>query len=272
MYYDFYCNEQLLLDNFSDYRESNRMLKRLIAQSGNPPDVCADLYLAKMDNRKGLYYDRYDVIKDFERRCTPEKELKKIEKIVVYKQDLDYVKCAIREYKLTEVERMSLFGIIMMCRILQTDTIDLTTQFKIQQFCSCFGDSISSKRESGEKWYDSYHAPIGLKRLTDKFHILLRVDAEKSIGKIGCSYVYLNYELYDTEIVAEYPITKENNKLNLESIFRDLHIDKIKYCECCGKEIFTKSNRLQYCKTCAEKIRRERTKERVRKHRSRKRM
>lgn len=272
MYYDFYCDEQMLLDNFSYYGESNRLLKRLVAQSGNPPDTCADLYLSKMDNRKGLYYDRYDLIVDFEKRCTKTNELKSIHKIVVYKQDVEYVKCAIKEYRLTEVERMSLFGIIMMCRILNTDTVDLTTQFKIQQFCSCFGDSISAKREIGEKWYDSYHSPVGLKNICDKYHILLRIPSEKSVGKIGCSYVYFNYELNDKTVVAEYDITKETNKLNLERIFRDLHIDKIKYCECCGKEIYTKSNRLQYCKGCSDIIKRERTKERVRKHREKKKM
>lgn len=38
MYYSYYCNEKMLLDNFDDYNESPRLLRRLLAQSGYEPD------------------------------------------------------------------------------------------------------------------------------------------------------------------------------------------------------------------------------------------
>ena len=38
MYYDFFCNEKMLLDHYEDYHMGNRTLNRLLAQSGMPPD------------------------------------------------------------------------------------------------------------------------------------------------------------------------------------------------------------------------------------------
>lgn len=271
MYYDFYCNERMLIDHYSEYHEGNRMLKRLLAQSGMPADRCADLYLQKIDNSEGLHYDRYDVVRDFEDRSTGEDSLLKLEKIAVYKQDVDYVKRGVREYGMTQRETMALFGVIMMCRILQTDTLDLTTRFKIQQFCSCFGKDITYKKEDTEHWYDDYHAPIGLRKVCDEYGLLLRVPCEKSYGKVGCRYVYPEYELHDKMIIKEYIVTQNRNKLNLEYIFRDLGLERVRYCRLCKREFRSGSGRTKYCKECADKIRRCQTRNRVRRHREAKR-
>lgn len=267
MYYNFYCNEKTLLDNYQQYNEGNRLLKRLLAQSGLPPDVCADLYLQKMDNKNGLSYDRYDLVKSFESRCKGKDELIKKDKILVYKQDIDFIKENAKEHKLTQQEMMVLFGVIQMCRILETDTLDLTTKFKIQQFCSCFSSMISYKRIESGNWFDVYHAPIGLDKICDKYGILIRVPCENGIGQVGCRYVYPNYELIDKTCVYEQVVTPRTNKLNLDYIFRQLNLDRIKFCDRCGKEFKAKSCHSKYCSDCTKKIRRIQTKLRVRKHR-----
>ena len=267
MYYNFYCNEKLLIDHFQEYGEGNRMLKRLLAQSGMPPDKCADIYLQKMDNREGLYYDRLDVIQDFAERSTGEDSLIKLDKITVYAQDVDYIKKYIKACNMTQRETMVLFGVIMMCRILQTNPLDLTTRYKIQQFCGCFGKDITYKKEETEHWYDDYHAPIGLRRVCDEYGALLRIPCEKGLGKVGCRYLYLGYDLYDRTILKQYVVTKNRNRLDLEYIFIDLRLDGIRYCRKCGREFQSTSGRTKYCKDCVGEIRRSQTRDRVRKHR-----
>ena len=110
MYYDFYCNEKMLLDHYEDYNVGNRTLRRLLGQSGMPPDVCADTYLAKMDNHEELEYDRYDLIKSFEQLSKERCELLQIDKIKIYEQDVEYIKDAVRKYPLTQKETLVLFG------------------------------------------------------------------------------------------------------------------------------------------------------------------
>ena len=267
MYYNFYCNEKLLIDHFQESGEGNRMLKRLLAQSGLPPDKCADIYLQKMDNREGLYYDRFDVIQDFAERSTGVDSLTKLDKISVYKQDVDYIKGYIKDFHMTQRETMVLFGVIMMCRMMQTDTLDLTTKYKIQQFCSCFGKDITYKKEEMEHWYDDYHAPIGLRKVCDEYGALLRVPCEKGFGKVGCRYVYPGYGLEDKTILKQYIVTQNRNRLDLEYIFRDLGLDGVRFCGRCGREFKARSGRSKYCKNWVDDIRRKQTRNRVRKHR-----
>lgn len=268
MYYDFFCNEKMLLDHYEDYHMGNRTLNRLLAQSGMPPDVCADTYLAKMDNHKGLTYDRYDLILDYEKRCTKTSKLLEIDKIQIYKQDIEFIKDCARKYPLKQRELLVLFGVIVMCRIWQTDTLDLTTEFNLKQFCSCFNGKIWKVRIKTDKWYDTYHEPENMKNLYSKYDILLRTPCEPGPKKIGCYYTYSNYKLYDREVVYEYVITPSTNRLNLCEVFKEVGLENIHFCQCCGVEYHLNSKSTKYCSKCAEEMRREKTRVRTRKYRS----
>ena len=268
MYYDFFCNEKMLLDHYEDYHMGNRTLNRLLAQSGMPPDVCADTYLAKMDNHKGLTYDRYDLILDYEKRCTKTSRLLEIDKIQIYKQDIEFIKDCARKYPLKQRELLVLFGVIVMCRIWQTDTLDLTTEFNLKQFCSCFNGKIWKVRIKTDKWYDTYHEPENMKNLYSKYNILLRTPCEPGPKKIGCYYTYSNYELYDREVVYEYVITPRTTRLNLCEVFKEVGLENIHFCQCCGAEYHLNSKSTKYCSKCAKEMRREKTRVRTRKYRS----
>ena len=270
MYYDFFCNEKMLLDHFEDYGMGNRTLNRLLAQSGMPPDVCADTYLAKMDNHKGLSYDRYDLVLDFERRCTKESRLLELDKILVYRQDIDYIKDCCRKYPLRQNEVLVLFGVIMMCRILQTDTLDLTTEFALKQFCSCFDGKLCKVRIRTDNWYDTYHEPKHMNNLHEKYNILLRTPCESGPRKIGSYYTYLNYELHDKTVAYEYVITPRTNRLNMCELFEKVGLKNLRFCKQCGTEYYMSSKTTNYCPNCAAKIQLEKTKERMKRYRNRK--
>ena len=269
MYYDFYCNEQMLLENYEKGQVNNRSLKRLIGRSGMPPDKCADMYLKLFDNKLNLYTDRYDLVKSFE-NCRSEKcELLEIDNIKVYRQDLDYIKKQIDVYGLTQREQLCLFGIVMMCRILNTDTIDLTTQFKIKQFCSCFESRIWEVIVDNGAWYETYHAPYGMSAVSDQYKILKRVDSDRSAGKIGCFYTYLNYELKDSTVAFEFAVTPSSNRLNLFAIYKSVGLMFLRFCERCGKPYYAKGKTSKYCDDCIKEVKREQTRERVRRYRQR---
>lgn len=57
------------------------------------------------------------------------------------------------------------------------DTIDLTTEFKIKRFCGCFESHLHDVTIRKGKWYETYHAPIGMETVSDEYGILLRTDA-----------------------------------------------------------------------------------------------
>ena len=66
MFYDFYCNEKMLLDNYKKNDLGIRALKRVIGRSGMTPDKCADMNLTMFDNSLNFNYDIYDLVRHFE--------------------------------------------------------------------------------------------------------------------------------------------------------------------------------------------------------------
>lgn len=272
MYYDFFCNEKMLLDNHEKYNISNRTMRRLLGQSDIPPDKCADIYLdnlKKFDDGRGLYFDRYDLIQQFEEYKCNDRKLLEVNEIKVYKQDLEYIKKQIEEYDLTQREQLCLFGVAMMCRILNTDTIDLTTQFKIKQFCGCFDGRIWDTLYDTGKWYNSYHAPCGMDMISDTYNILTRTSSESGAGKIGCYYTYHNYELSSRDVVLEYAVTPENNRLDLFDVYQRVGLKYIRFCTRCGDVFYSRSGVAKYCECCNKEVKRQQTRERVRRWRSR---
>ena len=270
MYYDFYCNEKMLLENWDSASGSNRALRRLLGMSGQAPDVCADMYLEKMDNHKNLYHDRYDVIRDFERIRSDKCELLEITSLPIYEQDIRYIKEAIKNYKLTQKEELVLFGTIMMCRILKTNTLDLTTRYKLRRFCGCFDGHVNKVRVDTGKWYDVYHEPDGMQRLCNEYDLLIRTKAEAGPDKIGCYYTYLNYELTDKKIADNYVVTKDTNRLNLYDVYCKAGLENLHFCQRCGKEYKLKSKTTLYCKECVKSTKREQTRARVKRYRAKK--
>ena len=269
MYYDFYLNEQMLLENYKKGELGNRALRRLIGRSGMPADKCADMYLELFDNRLELYYDRYDVVRNFEQCKSDKNELLRVKNIKVYRQDIEFIKEQIKKYNLAQQEQLCLFGIVMMCRILNTDTIDLTTEFKIKQFCGCFDSKLYSYQSKLGRWYETYYAPWGMENVSDKYGILLRTDSEHTAKKIGCYYTYLNYELTDKTVDLEYVVTPDTNRLDLMQIYQDVGLKYLKFCSRCGKAFYSKESAIKYCDECSKIVKREKTRERVRRYRAR---
>ena len=106
MFYDFYCNEKMLLDNYKKNDLGNRALKRVIGRSGMTPDKCADMYLTMFDNSLNLNYDRYDLVRHFETCGTKTCELLQIDSIKVYKQDLEWIMTQIETQNLKQKEQL----------------------------------------------------------------------------------------------------------------------------------------------------------------------
>lgn len=267
MYYDFFCNENMLLAHYDDYRMSDHMLKRLLIQSGMPPDRCADMFLARMENKFQVEYDRYDLIKWFQDKTSGKNTLRNLDKIVVYKQDLDFMKEQIRKHNMGKREQLCMFGVIVMCRINDTDTLDLTTDYKIKQFCGCFDKRLWTVVYDSGMWYEAYHAPVGMEMVSDVYNILKRKDSERKIKQVGCYYTYENFKLTDDEVAYEMVVTPNTNRLNLSKMFGDIGLENIRYCACCGKAYYSSCKTALYCGSCRAQIKKNQTRERVRRYR-----
>ena len=152
MYYSYYCNEKMLLDNFDDYNESPRLLRRLLAQSGYEPDFCADMQLAHTDPKYIRQYDRLDLIQQYKKKQLKKCGLRQVDKICLYESDLTYIRLAIRTYGLTQRQVKVLLGVIVMCRLNGSDTLDLMNRYRIKQFCSCFGRDVTAIHIDGANW------------------------------------------------------------------------------------------------------------------------
>lgn len=66
-YTTFYCNENMLLDHWQDYHESNLMLRNLLKRTSLSPIECATIYYERMKNPESVSYDRSHLIQMFSR-------------------------------------------------------------------------------------------------------------------------------------------------------------------------------------------------------------
>lgn len=66
-YTTFYCNENMLLDHWQDYHESNLMLRNLLKRTSISPIECATIYYERMKNPESVSYDRSHLIQMFSR-------------------------------------------------------------------------------------------------------------------------------------------------------------------------------------------------------------
>lgn len=266
MYYSYYCNEKMLLDNFDDYNESPRLLRRLLAQSGYEPDFCADMQLAHTDPKYIRQYDRLDLIQQYKKKQLKKCGLRQVDKIYLYESDLTYIRLAIRTYGLTQRQVKVLLGVIVMCRLNGSDTLDLMNRYRIKQFCSCFGRDVTTIHIDGANWWDGYEAPVELDVLSDKCGILNRITCKPGPGRIGCLYEYPFYD-HKSEGVYCWDVTAENNRLNMDKLCAKIGLFDNRYCEKCGEEIAWNA-KAHYCKTCAELEKNAKTLARVTRYRS----
>lgn len=250
-YTTFYCNENILLDNWKYYHESNLMLRNLLKRTTLSPIECATIYYERMRNPESVSYDRSHLIQMFSRGRKNNAPILDVHQVVLYQKDLDYITEARRQYHINWAQLRVLFGIIFFCRLYGTNMVALDTEFKMKRFGGCFEEQTEITYCSGTNWDDGYNTVRGMRELSDVYLLLNRT----STDDIGCLYTYPNYSLDKNDVIAyTFNVTLENNRLNLSPVVRELFNSKECYCTVCGTQyISQKPNASLYCKDCAIK-------------------
>lgn len=137
-YTTFYCNENMLLDHWQDYHESNLMLRNLLKRTSLSPIECATIYYERMKNPESVSYDRSHLIQTFSRGRKNNAPILDVRQVVLYQKDLNYITEARRKYHINYAQLRVLFGVIFFCRLYGSDTFALDTEFKMKRFGSCF--------------------------------------------------------------------------------------------------------------------------------------
>ena len=87
-YTTFYCNENMLLDHWQDYHESNLMLRNLLKRTSLSPIECATIYYERMKNPESVSYDRSHLIQTFSRGRKNNAPILDVHQVVLYQKDL----------------------------------------------------------------------------------------------------------------------------------------------------------------------------------------
>lgn len=250
-YTTFYCNENMLLEHWQDYHESNLMLRNLLKRTTLSPIECATIYYERMRNPESVSYDRSHLIQMFSRGRKNNAPILDVHQVVLYQKDLDYITEARHRYHINWAQLRVLFGIIFFCRLYGTNMVALDTEFKMKRFGGCFEEQTEITYCSGPNWDDGYNTVRGMRELSDVYLLLNRT----STDDIGCLYTYPNYSLDKNDVIAyTFNVTLENNRLNLSPVVRELFNSKECYCTVCGTQyISQKPNASLYCKDCAIK-------------------
>lgn len=255
-YSTFYCNEQLLLDNWEYYKESNQLLRNTLRKTNLSSIECATIYYEHMRNPESVSYDRSSLLCLFPNKRKNRNTLLQINSVVLYKKDIEYVRNARKKFHISYKQMLVLFGIIFFCRMMNRDHVSLETEFKMRRFSKCFKEQTAIKYYQGESWDSGYNTVHGLYELSDKYKVLERRQTEG----IGCVYFYPEFKISNNDSVEYiFTVTKENNKLDLTSIVNSIFDRTECYCIVCG-DIYRsiKPNASLYCSKCAamkEKIR-----------------
>ena len=250
-YTTFYCNENMLLEHWQDYHESNLMLRNLLKRTTLSPIECATIYYERMRNPESVSYDRSHLIQMFSRGRKNNAPILDVHQVVLYQKDLDYITEARRRDHINWAQLRVLFGIIFFCRLYGISMVALDTEFKMKRFGGCFEEQTEITYCSGPNWDDGYNTVRGMRELSDVYLLLNRT----STDDIGCLYTYPNYSLDKNDVIAyTFNVTLENNRLNLSPVVRELFNSKECYCTVCGTQyISQKPNASLYCKDCAIK-------------------
>ena len=250
-YTTFYCNENMLLDNWKYYHESNLMLRNLLKRTNLSPIECATIYYERMRNPESVSYDRSHLIQAFGRGYKNNAPILDVHQVVLYQKDLDYITDARRRYHINWAQLRVLLGIIFFCRLYGSDTVALDTDFKMKRFGKCFDEQTEIMYHGGPNWDDGYNTVRGMYELSDVYHLLYRTGTDD----IGCLYTYPNFALDKDDVIAyTFNVTLENNRLNLSKVARELFDPKECYCTVCGEKYIAKRpNASLYCKECGAK-------------------
>ena len=143
-YTTFYCNENMLLDNWKYYHESNLMLRNLLGRTSLSPIECATIYYERMKNPESVSYDRSHLIQMFSRGRKNNAPILDVHQVVLYQKDLDYITEARRKYHINYAQLRVLFGVIFFCRLYGSDTFSLDTEFKMKRFGGCFEEQTET--------------------------------------------------------------------------------------------------------------------------------
>lgn len=250
-YTTFYCNENMLLDHWQDYHESNLMLRNLLKRTSISPIECATIYYERMKNPESVSYDRSHLIQMFSRGRKNNAPILDVHQVVLYQKDLDYITEARQKYHINYAQLRVLFGVIFFCRLYGSDTFALDTEFKMKRFGGCFEEQTEIMYCAGKNQDDGYNTVRGMKEISDDYHLLNRTGTDD----IGCLYQYPNFALDKNDTIAyTFNVTLENNRLNLSAIVRELFDPKECYCIVCGEQYHSeKPNASRYCRGCAAK-------------------
>ena len=127
-YTTFYCNENMLLDHWQDYHESNLMLRNLLKRTSISPIECATIYYERMKNPESVSYDRSHLIQMFSRGRKNNAPILDVHQVVLYQKDLDYITEARRKYHINYAQlRATICRCSCVCWV-----------FRWSSFC-CFG-------------------------------------------------------------------------------------------------------------------------------------
>ena len=287
MYYSFYMNERLLLDNWREYDEVNWLLTNLLCKDDRKTiEEKADFYFANRHERGELFVnddgsvyreeERYEVydfnVDTFKRSMTYREErckaintkLREIDEVVLYKSDFDAIEKARKEYRLTELQTQILFGMIFFSRMNNIAWCRIGTLYKLRSFKACFEKTIKQEdifkiAETGlfkQVVTNKDEAKYKLKEQAEYLHIETEAD-----------WYYLNFDNQD-EVAYVFKTTLENNRLNLTKLAKEVIPDfKAKYCIHCGAEFYPKSNRQKMCDECKVIVIREQARLRKQKQR-----
>ena len=293
MYYSFYLNEEMLLDNWRYYGECNMLLKNCLSKDSRKSHIeMASLYFNLRNEKKQYKWNTYittDVqtgkkiarytekpnglhVEDYEhyflrraiKNLRMNMKLRKVNEVVLYKSDFDAIEQARKEHHLTQMEIEIMFGLIFFSRMHDVRWCRIGTNFKRQQFMGCFNtwdkDAMYNVLHTGFfKDVDYNKDPEGDFPWwwKEKFYI-----------KDENDYIYTNFDNKD-EVAYVFKTTLENNKLNLSQVAADAIPDiKDKYCIRCGEKFNPASNRQKYCDKCKKEVNKEQAAERKRKQRA----
>lgn len=328
MYYTFYMNEQLALDNWDYYNECNWLLTNFLVKNEemtindkvsfyfehrnvreeNEIDYLRDneifqeayeeymdkkylyeSYLEEPDDEHLCYvgfemnalFENYSKMTEWtDKRTVMDKfrnkesrnrkigcKLRKIDEVIIYKSDIEYIERAKQEHGLTVRQVKLLFGMIFFSRMNNVKWCRIGTEYKLKSFLSCFDETIKM-----EDMYD-IHGTFHLMELDEDGCFMKGIEMNRTWREYlhiedELDYIYPNFDNKD-EVAYVFKTTKENNRLNLSELAEQILPNiKEKYCIDCGTEFTPNSNRQCRCEKCAKEHKKMQAKLRKRKQRN----
>lgn len=305
MYYSFYLNERMLLDNWKYYDDCNWLLMVTLAKDWNM--AIEDKRKFYLDNRhekssflKQLHYSEdfqeaafmYDV---YEGQISKNETLERYKYLNSYSQssELDqlFTQMTKRSMNLNKTLREVTEVVLYKSDFEYIERMKREYSFTVKQVKAIFG-LIFFSRMWNSKWC-RVGTPFKLQQFESCFPFSVddvdivyayvnafdSLETKKDKSKYNIyainymriedelDYIYPNFDNKD-EIAYVFKTTLENNKLDLDTLAEEIIPNlKNKYCDICGKEFTPKSNRQKHCIKCGITKKKQDAAERKRKQR-----